>query len=89
MSVRSEYFFNGILFPPFMDPEWITKILDYPVSPGDLYIVTYPKSGTMWTLQIVSLIQNGGGQKDKHNTEAIPWLEQIDKKAAYVNVLCS
>ena len=46
-------------------------------------------SGTMWTLQIVSLIQNGGGQKDKHNTEAIPWLEQIDKKAAYVSVLCS
>ena len=52
-------------------------------------IVTYPKSGTMWTLQIVSLIQNGGGQKDKHNTEAIPWLEQIGKKAAYVSVLCS
>ena len=37
---------NGMLFPAIADPEWIPQIPDYPVSPGDLYVVTYPKSGT-------------------------------------------
>ena len=77
---------NGVLFPHFIDQNWLHQIPNYPISPGDLYVVTYPKSGTMWTLQIVVLIQNGSqGKKDRHNTEAILWLELLRKKA-YVSI---
>ncbi|XP_019861933.1 PREDICTED: sulfotransferase 1C4-like [Amphimedon queenslandica] len=57
-----------------LDPKWIAEIPDHPVSLGDLYVVSYPKSGTTWTQQIVSLIQRGG-EKDTHITADIPWLE--------------
>ena len=69
-----------------LDPKWIAEIPDHPVFPGDLYVVSYPKSGTTWTQQIVSLIQRGG-EKDTHITADIPWLELKGKDHVLVSLL--
>ncbi|XP_019849088.1 PREDICTED: sulfotransferase 1C2A-like [Amphimedon queenslandica] len=74
---------NGIPFDIELDVNWIAQIPDYPISPGDLYIVTYAKSGTTWTQQIVALIQRGGEKNQSHLMQVIPWLEIIGKEAAF------
>ena len=75
---------NGIPFDIELDVNWIAEIPDYAISPDDLYIVTYAKSGTTWTQQIVALIQRGGEKNQSHLMQVIPWLEIIGKEAAYV-----
>ena len=75
--------FDGSPFNPLLDASWIREIPDYPVSPGDLYVATYPKSGTTWAQQIAALIQRGG-EKDTHISSDIPWLERIGKDRAQV-----
>lgn len=75
---------NGIPFDIELDVNWIAEIPDYPISPDDLYIVTYAKSGTTWAQQIVALIQRGGERNQTHLMQVIPWLEIIGKEAAFV-----
>ena len=41
-------YFNGIPLDIELDVNQIAEIPEYPLSPDDLYIVTYPKSGTTW-----------------------------------------
>ena len=49
---------NGIVFQPFLTEERINEIKNYPTRNGDVFIVSYPKSGTMWVTQIVKHIAN-------------------------------
>ena len=80
-------YLNGIPFDIELDVNWIAEIPEYPLSPDDLYIVTYPKSGTTWTQQIVALIQSGGEKNESHLTSIVPWLELIGKEAAFVRFM--
>ena len=80
-------YLNGIPFDIELDVNWIAEIPEYPLSPDDLYIVTYPKSGTTWTQQIVALIQSGGEKNKSPLTSIVPWLELIGKEAAFVRFM--
>ena len=75
---------NGIPLGLELDANWIGSIPDFPISPGDLYVATYPKSGTTWVQHIVSLIQKGGERKTHIRTD-IPWMEFIGKDEALVS----
>ena len=45
---------SGLNVPSFIDVEWIKRMKDeVKPRPDDIWIVTYPKSGTTWTQQIV------------------------------------
>ena len=79
-------YFDGIPFAPELDLHWIAEIPEYPLSPDDLYIVTYPKSGTTWTKQIVVLVQRGGEKNESNLISVVPWLEIIGKEAAFVRL---
>jgi hypothetical protein len=46
------------------------------VQPSDVFLVSYPKSGTNWVRQIVHLLTNGGAQGQRGIHEAIPLLER-------------
>ena len=68
--------FNGVLVPFFIKQDDVEKhAASISLDPSDVWIVTFPKSGTTWTQQIVKLIRNGGEGDDKKINESIPWLE--------------
>ena len=71
---------NGgqIKFPIFIsqaDMDLIEK--EFIVEDGDIFVVTYPRSGTTWTEQMVHLLLNNGEQGEQRITDAVPWLETL------------
>ena len=75
---------NGVRVPPFIDIEWVENMkIDVKPRPGDTWVVTFPKCGTMWTTQIVQLILNRGEDDGKNVMEAIPWIEAFHKDSPF------
>ena len=67
-----------IKFPIFIsqaDMDLIEK--EFVVKDGDVFVVTYPRSGTTWTEQMVHLLLNQGVQGEQRLTDAVPWLETL------------
>src|SRR5215216_1398918 len=58
---------------------------------GDVFIVTYPRSGTTWTEQIVHLLVNNGKQGEQRLTDAVPWVETLPHRPGgmteFLNIL--
>ena len=69
---------NGIPFPTFIDQQRMDEVKDFHLCGGDLFIASYPKSGTTWTRQIVRLILNNG-EDDGKSLESIPWLSAVGR----------
>ncbi|XP_075124209.1 amine sulfotransferase-like [Leptodactylus fuscus] len=62
----------------YTSPEIVDAIEHMETREGDVFLVTYPKSGTIWTQQIISLICNEGhrnGTENINNMTRMPWLE--------------
>ena len=66
---------NGVLVPLWIQQELVDKMKTMEHYPGDVWIVSYPKSGTMWTAQIVRLIRNNGVAKATVLSSAVPFPE--------------
>lgn len=67
-----------IKFPTFIsqaDMDLIAK--EFVAKDGDVFIVTYPRSGTTWTEQIAHLLIHQGAQGEQRLTDAVPWLETL------------
>ncbi|XP_015677052.1 amine sulfotransferase-like [Protobothrops mucrosquamatus] len=67
------YFVNGL-----SSPEGIDLLDSLEIRDDDIFIITYPKSGTIWTQNIVSLILHEGHRDETENITLIdraPWLE--------------
>ena len=56
-------------------PERWEELERLPLLPGDVFIVTYPRSGTTWMQQIVKLLRSDGQPDHVTVDRAIPWLE--------------
>ncbi|KAM9424941.1 sulfotransferase 2B1-like [Pholidichthys leucotaenia] len=71
--------YKGVyLSPTFHPPDSLRYYEDFAFRKDDILIVTYPKSGTTWTQEIVPLIMSGGDPKSVEtvpNWERVPWLE--------------
>ncbi|XP_053299348.1 sulfotransferase family 5A, member 1 [Pleuronectes platessa] len=72
--------FHGISFPGHLHTqESLQLALRFPFRDTDVLIVSYPKSGTTWMQEIVTLVANRG---DPHLNQTVPnwtrapWLEQ-------------
>ena len=63
---------------PRLSPERWQELETFPLRQGDVFIATYPKSGTTWMQQIVKLLRNGGKRDDIKLDKSIPWLEVLD-----------
>ena len=68
---------NGVKVPR-NTPEGWEELKKFPVRPDDVFIVTFPKSGTTWMQQIVKLLRNGGQPDNMKLDRSIPWLEILD-----------
>lgn len=83
MSVRSSAiklsWIDGVPVSPFITQERLQELKTYPLLPDDVFIATYPKSGTTWMQQIVRSIRcNGQVDQSVPLNVAIPWLERGD-----------
>ena len=67
-------------------PETWEELKQFQLRPDDIFIVTYPKSGTTWMQQIVKLLRNGGQPDDVRLDRAIPWLEALSPDCYYGKV---
>ena len=74
---------DGVPVPPFLDQQRLDKLKKFPLRPDDVFIVTYPKSGTNWTRQIVRLVLNNGeddGREFLGSRSVILWLAVIGRR---------
>ncbi len=67
---------HGVVFPPSITQQRMDDLATFKLRCGDVFIVTYPKSGTTWMQQIVKLICSGGRDDRKRLDESIPWRER-------------
>ncbi|KAL9974587.1 hypothetical protein ACROYT_G011640 [Oculina patagonica] len=58
------------------DPQLLCDFIsNFQTRPDDVFVVTYPKSGTTWVQEIVWQIFNEGQVKSSHFMERVPFLE--------------
>lgn len=70
---------GGTIRFPFMITQAHMDLIEkeFVVKDDDVFVVTFPRSGTTWTEQIVHLLVNNGEQGEKRLTDAVPWLETL------------
>ncbi|XP_075718415.1 amine sulfotransferase-like [Rhinoderma darwinii] len=70
---------KGIYFDAnYTSPEVINEIEHMEIKDHDVILVTYPKSGTIWTQQILNLIFNEGHRNGTEHIDTmtrLPWIE--------------
>lgn len=70
-----------IPFPPFITQREMDIIAkDFEVKDNDVFVVTYPRSGTTWMEQVVHLLLNHGEQGSKVLGDAVPWVETLPNR---------
>ncbi|NXI41441.1 ST3A1 sulfotransferase, partial [Galbula dea] len=80
MEPSKEHVFNykGFYFGVQTSPEYVSSLENFEIKDSDIFVATYPKSGTVWTQNILSLIIHEGhrnGTENMETMERIPWLE--------------
>ncbi|XP_051721015.1 amine sulfotransferase-like isoform X2 [Ctenopharyngodon idella] len=69
-------------------PEVVDKIQNFEIRDSDVFVITYPKSGTIWMQQILSLIEVKGdvtATSNQLNSERMPWIEVSDSEKQFVS----
>ncbi|XP_068192569.1 amine sulfotransferase-like [Antennarius striatus] len=75
--------YKGFIFPiGFTSAEVIDSLQSFEIKSSDVFLISYPKSGTVWTQQIIISIYepDGGLSQYSTNMEKMPWLEYIDNR---------
>ncbi|XP_072179576.1 sulfotransferase 1A1-like [Diadema setosum] len=72
---------DGVILPLFMTPHCIEKTKAFKTRPDDVFVVTYPKTGTTWAQLIAYLVKEDGDEKaleGKNITNEVKFLETPD-----------
>ncbi|XP_036103649.1 amine sulfotransferase-like [Molossus molossus] len=79
-----DYYFQSSL----VDVDFLETLDDFEIRDDDVFIITYPKSGTIWMQQILSLIyfeEHRNGTENVDTIDRIPFLEYNLRKADFIN----
>jgi Sulfotransferase domain len=68
---------------------WLAAWLSFTARPDDIYIVTYPRSGTTWLQMILYQLTTEGEMDFSHISEVIPFLERAVGLGRDLNLLRS
>ncbi|XP_046722006.1 amine sulfotransferase [Silurus meridionalis] len=89
MEHISEYLckYKGLVFTTGMTTaEHMDSLQSFRIRDSDIFLVTYPKSGTIWTQNIITLICESDLQHNSdvsNNLKKMPWLEFPEGHADY------
>ncbi|NXU59404.1 ST3A1 sulfotransferase, partial [Turnix velox] len=88
MEPSQKYMFKykGHYFATHTTLEHVATLEDFEIQDSDIFLVTYPKSGTVWTQNILSLIMHEGHRNGTENMETmdrIPWIEYNMRNVDY------
>ncbi|KAG9263886.1 LOW QUALITY PROTEIN: amine sulfotransferase [Astyanax mexicanus] len=78
--------YKGYVFSiDMMTPEYIDSLQDFEIRDSDVFLVTYPKSGTVWTQNVILLICESDFKESDYpnNLEKMPWLEYPEGHTDY------
>ncbi|XP_067366281.1 sulfotransferase 2B1-like isoform X1 [Channa argus] len=79
MSSEMYMYYHGLMVPRETHPqESLNFAQEFSFKDDDVLAVTYPKSGTVWMQEILSLVLNGGDLTPIQtipNWDRVPWLE--------------
>jgi hypothetical protein len=68
----------GVNYPPFISQKKVDELREnYDTLPTDIYVVTYPKCGTQWTLSVVSCLKTRKSIERGYENRFFPWPERI------------
>ena len=71
-----------------MSAEKVKAIVhSFSIRANDVFVATYPKSGTTWMQQIVKLVWNNGIEDGRDIDEALPWIEVMSLEDTEVSYL--
>ncbi|XP_072018270.1 LOW QUALITY PROTEIN: amine sulfotransferase-like [Amphiura filiformis] len=60
---------EGVLFPWHVSERAVKALKDYDVRDDDIWVTTYPKAGTHWTVEIVNLVLTDGHEENIDRTK--------------------
>ncbi|XP_070560572.1 sulfotransferase 1C3-like [Ptychodera flava] len=76
--VPGEYTFKGVYYAGCFKQEALERPEIFKIKPDDCFVVSYPKSGTTWTLELAQLIMNKGDTsftESAHHFDRVPLIE--------------
>uniref|UniRef100_A0A3Q3FBC5 Sulfotransferase n=1 Tax=Kryptolebias marmoratus TaxID=37003 RepID=A0A3Q3FBC5_KRYMA len=79
----------GFLTHGTHDPDDVDQIYHLEIRDSDVFVVTYPKSGTIWMQQILLLLESKGdvtaiSETGYSNGDLIPWIEVIGNRLEFI-----
>ncbi|KAM9724475.1 amine sulfotransferase-like isoform 1-T2 [Menidia menidia] len=86
VPLKGFYLINGT-----HDPEDVDQIHKLEIRDSDVFVVTYPKSGTIWMQQILLLLEAKGDVTaisklcNLSNADLIPWIEVKGNREAFIS----
>ncbi|XP_072182183.1 sulfotransferase 1A1-like [Diadema setosum] len=76
--IRGQHEYDGICYSNIVLDSSIEALKSFDVSPDDVWVVTYPKAGTHWMLEIVGLILSDGYPEKIDRSSSSTLIEMID-----------